>query len=75
VPAIGRATCHGRRQPSGFDLDSASFCALVSREPHREGGVSILDPQGFVTATKEVRLESQNWPSIMRLRQRFSIAR
>jgi hypothetical protein len=22
---------------------------------------------GFVTATKEVRIESQNWPSIMRL--------
>jgi len=30
---------------------------------------------GFVKATKEVRIESQNWPSIMRLWQRFSIAR
>jgi len=29
----------------------------------REGMRSL----GFVTATKEVRTESQNWPSIMRL--------
>jgi hypothetical protein len=26
-----------------------------------------ISANGFVTATKEVRIESQNWPSIMRL--------
>ena len=30
--------------------------------------VTFHNPEnGFVTATKEVRIESQNWPSLMRL--------
>jgi hypothetical protein len=49
------------------DLPKAEVDALIRAMALGEANAFQYDWRGFVTATKEVRIESQNWPRIMRL--------